>query len=74
MVPSIATAQQANGHVNGHVNGKDELGAKIVAAATAVPGVGVKATTNGKHVGEVYKVQEVPFETVSRAECVSSCQ
>lgn len=71
MVPSIATASSnTNGHVNGvngHVNGKDELGEKIVAAATAVPGVGIKARSqNGQHVGEVYKVQEVPFETVSR--------
>lgn len=69
MVASTATANGAatNGHTNGHSNGngKDELGAKIVAAVTAVPGVGIKATTNGNSHAEVYKVQETPFETVS---------
>lgn len=67
MVASTVTATpQTNGHANGngHINGKDTLGDKIVAAATAVPGVGIKAKSNGSQVGEVYKVQEVPFETV----------
>lgn len=66
MVSSTATADpHTNGHANGngHINGKDPLGAKIVAAATAVPGVGIKPRSNGA-VGEVYKVQERPFETV----------
>ena len=69
MVSSTATAaHQTNGHANGngHINGKDPLGEKIVAAATAVPGLGIKPRSNGADVGEVYKVQETPFETVSR--------